>query len=170
MRVIKAMMIALLVALCAPAHADSTAKAGAAAGAQSGSIAGATGGTVTIDQSSNGSNNNYYPKQPVWGAASLMLNGCQEGASGQGMSAGASSAFESATCTQLRLAEAYQKLAIYFKEKGDLNQEAYYDGLMVEAIAKAEEAADFQYYPKTVGGAATATLPVGALIWLLTLI
>lgn len=170
MRTLIGIMVALLVALAVPAYADSTANVDTVAEAQSGSIAGATGGTVVIDQSSTGSDNANYPKQPVWGAASLMLNGCQEGASGQGMSAGASSAFESATCTQLRLAEAYQKLAIYFKEKGDLNQEAYYDGLMVEAIAKAEEAADFQYYPKTVGGAATATLPVGALIWLLTLI
>ena len=147
-------------------NAQSQAQSAAGAGAESNAV----GGSVVIDQSVSGSNNQDYPKQPVWGAASLMLNGCQEGVSGQGNSAGVSSAFESATCTQLRLAETYQKLAIYYTEKGDVNQAEMYNRLLGEAVAKAGEAGDFQHYPKTVGGAASAIIPLGLLGWLITLI
>lgn len=157
---------------CSQARADSTSNAGAVAGSASGAQA-ATGpatSTVVIDQSVAGSNNQNYPKGAVWGAAPLMLSGCQEGASGQGYSAGATAAFESAVCQSLRMAETYQKIAIFYMEQGDTEKAAQYLGLMNEAIADAGDSADFTYYSKTAGSTAAGILPVGALIWLITLI
>lgn len=131
--------------------------------------AGASQSGVYIDQSSQG-NNYSSPKQPVWGAAPLMLNGCQDGLSAQGQSAGVASAFESATCTKLRMAETYQKLAIYYEAKGDKKQAEMYNKLLGKAVADAGDASDFQHGPKIVGGTASALIPMGALIWLFTLI
>ena len=56
------------------------------------------------------------------------------------------------------------------REKGDVNQAEMYNRLLGEAVAKAGEAGDFQHYPKTVGGAASAIIPLGLLGWLITLI
>ena len=131
--------------------------------------AGASQSGVYIDQSSNG-NNFSNPKSPVWGAAPLMLNGCQDGLSAQGQSAGVASAFESATCTKLRMAETYQKLAIYYEAKGDKKQAEMYNRLLGKAVAEAGDASDFQHVPKIVGGTASALIPLGGLIWLFTLI
>lgn len=131
--------------------------------------AGASQSGVYIDQSSTG-NNYSSPKSPVWGAAPLMLNGCQDGLSAQGQSAGVASAFESATCTKLRMAETYQKLAIYYEAKGDKKQAEMYNRLLGKAVADAGDASDFQHIPKIVGGTASAVIPFGALLWIFTLI
>jgi len=169
----------------AASDADAAANAGAISGSQSGAasisksgsssagnssaVAGASQSGVYIDQSSTG-NNYSSPKQPVWGAASLMLSGCQDGTSAQGQSAGVAAAFESATCTKLRMAETYQKLAIYYEAKGDKKQAAMYNRLLGEAVADAGDASDVQHIPKIVGGTASSVIPLGALLWLLTLI
>jgi len=161
----------------AESNSNAGANAGASAGAVSGSGASSAGNSqsgisqsgVYIDQSSTG-NNYSSPKQPVWGAAPLMLNGCQDGLSAQGQSAGVASAFESATCTKLRMAESYQKLAIYYEAKGDKKQAEMYNKLLGKAMADAGDAADFQHYPKTIGGTASALIPFGALLWIFTLL
>jgi len=153
------------------ADASAGANAGASSGSQSGAsaVAGTSQSGVYIDQSSQG-NNYSSPKQPVWGAAPLMLTGCQDGLSAQGQSAGVASAFESATCTKLRMAETYQKLAIYYEAKGDRKQAAMYNKLLGEAVAQAGDASDIQHIPKIVGGTASSVIPLGALLWLFTLL
>jgi len=141
---------------------------GSATGGQAGDSSSVT--EVNIDQSSNGSNN--VPKQdfPVSPAASLYLNGCQDGASGTGQSASAAVGFESAVCTSLRLAETYQKLMLFYSEKGDMNQAAMYEKLMNSAIADAGASSDFLYYPKNAGSGAASIIPLGLLGWLIVLI
>jgi hypothetical protein len=68
------------------------------------------------------------------------------------------------------MAETYQKLAIYYEAKGDRKQAAMYNRLLGEAVAQAGDASDFQHIPKIIGGTASSVIPVGALLWLFTLL
>lgn len=157
--------LALMYAMGNAAQAGQTADATSSsqAGAQSGSAAGAA---VLIDSHAVTTNTANIPKAPVFSPASLMLNSCQEGATGQSFSGGAASGFESPTCTALRSADANQKLWLLYEARGDMAQAKMHHDRMEAAMADADEAQNLLHYPKTVGSAFVSVLPVGLLFLL----
>lgn len=147
-------------ALAAGAQADSTANANSAAGANSGSASGANA-AITLNSNSVGVKQDY----PAYSAASLLVQSCQEGASGQGTNGGIAAGFDSAQCVNIRQAavhlemyDRYFNLKLYDQANRELAK-------FHEYIAKADQAADIGHYPKVVGGAITSFLPI-ALLWL----
>lgn len=106
------------------------------------------------------------PKPAASGAAAVFPQTCQEGASGQSYSGGASSVFESSMCQSLRMAEVHQGYWKMYTEMGDLNQAAMHKQLMDRYVAEASDSADITYWPKTVGSTFLSILPVGLLFLL----
>lgn len=135
---------------------NATAQSGDSGASADASIDITTGGTQV-----NTANN--YPKDSAHSAAGVFPQSCQEGASGQSYSGGASSVFESAMCQSLKMAEVHQKYWVMYTEMGDVNQAAMHKKLMDENIAKASAAAESMYYPKQVGTFFLSILPVGLL-------
>lgn len=108
-----------------------------------------------------------YPKDAAHSAAGVFPQSCQEGASGQSYSGGASSVFESAMCQSLKMAEVHQKYWVMYTEMGDVNQAAMHKELMDKYVAKASSAAESMYYPKQFGSFFLSILPVGLLFLVL---
>lgn len=110
---------------------------------------------------------NNYPKDAAHSAAGVFPQSCQEGASGQSYSGGASSVFESAMCQSLKMAEVHQKYWVMYTEMGDVNQADMHKKLMDKYVAKASSAAESMYYPKQVGTFFLSILPIGLIAFLL---
>lgn len=120
-----------------------------------------TGGVVL-----NSSQSNNYEKDAAHSAAGVFPTACQEGASGQSYSGGASSVFESAMCQSLKMAEVHQNYWKMYSEMGDTNQAEMHKKLMDEYIVQAGDSADLLYYPKQIGSFFLSILPIGLLFLL----
>jgi len=190
----KILMIGAMVAMSSSAFAafDTTSSnAGAVAGSasQSGAIAGGGDSTSTSlgvqgqGQAVNIDNHGVVqaPDIPVASAASVFVQSCQYGASGQGQNAGLSMGADSAQCMNLRQAaihmelfEKYSKLALAAPDgegKVALYKSANRElGLFQSYLNKADDAADYAHPTKVVGGGVADILPVGILIGIFTLI
>lgn len=160
----KILMATLALVLAFPVFADTTATAGAGAASNAGAAAGAvSGGSVTTITSSTVAN---VPDPAAFSPASIILNGCQEGMSGQSTSAGAGIGFESAPCVALRQASEHQKLMLWYEARGDKNSAALHHRHMMHYVSQADQSADVTHYPKVIGSTLTSLLPLG-LIFLL---
>jgi hypothetical protein len=118
---------------------------------------------------------------PVASAASVFVQSCQYGASGQGQSAGLSMGADSAQCMNLRQAAIHleqfnrvNSLAIAAPQgagKVDLYKLANtHLAKFHHYLDKADDAADYAHPTKVVGGGVADILPVGILIGIFTLI
>lgn len=181
----KMLMIGAMLAVSVGAFADTTANSASGAAAQSQSASGsaaytgpqAQGQAVNIDSHAV----SEAPNIPVASAASVFVQSCQYGASGQGQSAGLSMGADSAQCMNLRQAaihmelfEKYSKLALAAPD-GDGKVALYNSAnrelaLFQSYLDKADDATDIQHPTKVVGGSIADLLPVALVVGMFTLL
>ena len=149
-------------------NSSSAVSEGSNATAQSGDSGASADSSIDITTGGTQVNTAYkYHKDAANSAAGVFPQSCQEGASGQSYSGGASSVFESAMCQSLKMAEVHQKYWVMYTEMGDVNQADMHKKLMDKYVAKASDAAEFMYYPKQVGTFFLSILPIGLIAFLL---
>ena len=151
-------------------NSSSAVSEGSNATAQSGDSGASADSSIDITTGGTQVNSAYnYPKDAAHSAAGVFPQSCQEGASGQSYSGGASSVFESAMCQSLKMAEVHQKYWVMYTEMGAgySSQAAMHKKLMDKYVAKASSAAESMYYPKQFGTFFLSILPVGLLFLLL---
>lgn len=109
----------------------------------------------------------YNEQAQASSAASVALQACQEGGSGQGFKGGISAVTDSAQCQSLRQAAVHHMLYVAAMEQGDVEGAEEHLRKFEKYIEKADNAVNVTHIPKTFGSILWSIMPVAALALIL---
>lgn len=109
----------------------------------------------------------YNEQAQASSAASVALQACQEGGSGQGFKGGISAVTDSAQCQSLRQAAVHHMLYVAAMEQGDVEGAEEHLRKFEKYIEKADQAVNATHVPKTIGSVLWGIFPVVSLALIL---
>ena len=125
-------------------------------------LSSSSGANVSINSKSV-----YNEEAQASGAASVALQACQDGGSGQGFKGGISAVTDSAQCQSLRQAAVHHMLYVAALEQGDVEGAEEHLRKFEKYIDKADNAVNVTHVPKTFGSILWSIMPVAALALIL---